>query len=66
MEQSIQSRTNGVAFRQPTFDFNRITKRIFGKIVRGLEYHGRAQAAKALVRHGYHAHAKSLLEGYRR
>jgi len=64
MEQSIQSRTNGIAFRRPTF--NRNMKRIWTRILRSLELHGRIQAAKSLSRHGYHEYAKNLLEGARK
>ena len=60
MNQSIQSSTNGVAFRSPAF--NRNVKRFFGRVMRNLTWYGRAKAARALVRHGYHDQAKNLLE----
>ena len=61
MEHSIQSRTDGVAFRRPTFDRN--MKRFFARVMRNIEWYGRAKAAKALARHGHHDVAKTLLEG---
>ena len=61
MEHSIQSRTDGVAFRRPTF--NRNVKRFLGRMMRNLESYSRARAARALVRHGYYEYARNLLEG---
>ena len=61
MEHSIQSRTDGIAFRRPTF--NRNMRRFFSRVMRGLESYGRAKAAKTLARHGHHSVAKNLLEG---
>jgi hypothetical protein len=60
MNQSIQSSTNGVAFRRPTFHRN--VKRFFGRVMRNLTWYSRAKVARALVRHGYHEQAKNLLE----
>ena len=61
MEQSIQSRTDGIAFRRPTFHRN--MRRFFGRVMRGLEWHGRVKAARTLARHGHYDVAKNLLEG---
>lgn len=62
MEQSLQAKTNDVAFRRPTF--NRDMARLGRRILRGLERVGRARAAHALKMYGYHDHAEELLKGY--
>lgn len=61
MEQSLQARTNGVAFRRPTF--NRNMARFGRRILRGLERVGRSRAACALRMQGYNEYAKLVLEG---
>ena len=64
MEQSIQSRTDGIAFRRPTF--NRNMRRFCIRVWRHLEWMGRQNAASQLARHGYHDYANNLLEGARK
>ena len=61
MEQSLQSSTNGVAFRRPTF--NRNVNRFLKRAMRNLEWYGRVRAARTLSMHGYKEYAKNLLEG---
>lgn len=61
MEQSIQSSTNGVAFRRPVFHIQ--CRRFVKRLMRQLEWIGRRNAASQLARHGYHQYAKNLLEG---
>jgi hypothetical protein len=62
MEQSLQSRTDGVAFRRPVFhlQWKRFTKRIW----RNIEWYGRTKAARTLAMHGHHDVAKNLLEDH--
>ena len=60
MEQTLQSSRNGVAFRQPTFHIR--WRRFCIRVLKGLEWHGRARAARTLGMHGYHEYAKNLLE----
>ena len=61
MNQSIQSRIDGVVFRRPTLHRN--MKRFFSRVMRNIEWYGRARAARALVRHGHYEYARNLLEG---
>lgn len=61
MQQSIQARTNGVAFRRPVFHAQ--CRRFARRLMRQLEWLGRRRAAAALSRQGYHEYAKNLLEG---
>lgn len=62
MEQSLQSRTDGVAFRRPVFQrqFRRWCKRVW----RNLEWYGRTRAARSLAMHGHTDIAKNLLEDH--
>jgi hypothetical protein len=62
MEQSIQSRTDGIAFRRPTFHRN--MRRFFSRVMRNIEWYGRAKAARTLAMHGHHDVAKNLLEDH--
>ena len=61
MEQSMQAKTNGVAFRRPTFNLGRVLKRMFKGLMWRLELLGRAKAAAELSRFGYHDQAKELM-----
>ena len=60
MEQTLESSRNGVAFCRPTLHRN--MKRFFSRVMRNIEWYGRAKAARALSMHGYHDVAKNLLE----
>jgi hypothetical protein len=62
MQQSIQARTDGVAFRRPTF--NRNIARFGRRIMRGLERIGRVRAANTLRMYGYEEYAREILKGY--
>ena len=61
MEQSMQAKSNGVAFRRPTFDGTKILKNLWRGLAWRLELLGRARAAAHLSRFGYHEQAKSLM-----
>jgi len=61
MEQSMQAKTNGVAFRRPTFDGMNILKNFGRGLMWRLELLGRAKAAAELSRMGYHEQAKTLM-----
>jgi hypothetical protein len=63
MEQSMQAKTNGVAFRRPTFNLSRVVKRMLKGLFWRLELLGRAKAAAELSRMGYHDQAKELMLG---
>ena len=60
MEQSLQSRNDGVAFRRPVFhlQFRHWIKRVW----RSLEWYGRTKAARSLALSGHKELAKNLLE----
>ena len=57
----MQAKTNGVAFRQPTFNPGRVVKKMFEGLMWRLELLGRAKAAAELSRMGYHEQAKELM-----
>ena len=61
MEQSMQAKTNGVAFRRPTFNPGRVAKKMFKGLMWRLELLGRAKAAAELSRFGYHDQARALM-----
>jgi len=61
MEQSMQAKTNGVAFRSPTFDTGRVLKHFWEGLMWRLELLGRAKTASELSRMGYHDQAKNLM-----
>lgn len=61
MNQTLQAKTNGVAFRRPTFDLGRVVKKMFKGLIWRLELLGRAKAAAELSRMGYHDQARSLM-----
>ena len=63
MEQSMQASKNGVAFRRPTFNPNRVIANFFRGILGFLESAARAQAAHRLYSLGYHQEAKDLILG---
>jgi len=62
MEQSIQSRSDGISFCRPTLQGK--TKKFFSRLMRNIEWYGRVKAARTLNLHGYHEQAKNLLEDH--
>jgi len=62
MEQSLQSRADGVAFRRPVFHIH--CRKFLKRVWRNLEWYGRIRAARSLTRHGQYEIAKNLLEDH--
>ena len=62
MEQSMQSRSDGVSFCRPTLQ--RKTKQFFSRLMRNIEWYGRVKAARTLNLHGHNNIAKGLLEDH--
>lgn len=63
MEQSMQAKTNGVAFKPTTFNGWEVLRKAFMNFVGFWESVGRARAANQLYNMGYHEQAKELILG---